>query len=162
MFVLRCSCPFIHTWINDGFELWLAHYDHQLNAVHGFNLLFIYLEHKIKRILALSLNWKVDFKLFNPEMGQNGSMYLQQFSIYAWVAEPFSKWGTQVQVKKCTKNLWFELATVTSQLLQYDVINFFSARLSNFMQCFISPLNALYLQYTLSTYATQTCAHKCN
>jgi len=30
------------------------------------------------------------------------------------------------------------------------------------MQCFISPLNALSLQYTLSTYATLTCAHKCN
>jgi len=30
------------------------------------------------------------------------------------------------------------------------------------MQCFISPLNALYLQYTLPTYATLTCAHKCN
>jgi len=48
-----------------------------LNAVHDFNLLFIYLEHKIKRILTLLLNWKVNFKLFNPEMGQNGSMYLQ-------------------------------------------------------------------------------------
>jgi len=58
-------------------SIWLTHDDHQLNAVHGFNLLFIYLDHKIKRILALSLNWKVNFKLFNPEMGQNGSMYLQ-------------------------------------------------------------------------------------
>jgi len=37
-------------------SMWLAHYDHQLNAVHGFNLLLIYLEQKIKRILALSLN----------------------------------------------------------------------------------------------------------
>jgi len=60
-------------------SMWLAHYVHELNAVHGFNLLFIYLEHKIKRILALSLNWKVNFKLFNPEMGRNGSIYLQQF-----------------------------------------------------------------------------------
>jgi len=55
----------------------LTRYDHQLNAIHDFNLLFIYLEHKIKRILALLLNWKVNLKLFNPEMGQNGSMYLQ-------------------------------------------------------------------------------------
>jgi len=52
----------------------LTHYDHQLNAVHDFNLLFIYSEHKIKRILALSLNWKVNFKLFNPKMRQNGGM----------------------------------------------------------------------------------------
>ena len=37
----------------------------------------------------------------------------------------------------------------------------FSACLRNFMQCFISPLNALYLQYTLSTCATLACAHKC-
>jgi len=37
-------------------SMWLTHYDHQLNALH---LLFIYLEHKIKRILALPLNWKV-------------------------------------------------------------------------------------------------------
>jgi len=57
-------------------SMWLTHYDHQLNAVHDF-LLFIYLEHKVKRILALSLNWKVNIKLFNPEMGRNGSIYLQ-------------------------------------------------------------------------------------
>jgi len=36
----------------------------------AFNHLFIYLEQKIKRILALSLNWKVNFNLFYPEMGQ--------------------------------------------------------------------------------------------
>jgi len=52
-------------------SIWLTHYDHQLNAVHDFYPLFIYLEYKIKSILALSLNWKVDCKLFNPEMGQN-------------------------------------------------------------------------------------------
>jgi len=40
-------------------SMWLTDYDHQLNAVHDFNHLFIYLEHKIKRILALSLKWKV-------------------------------------------------------------------------------------------------------
>jgi len=40
-------------------SMWLTHYDHQLNAVHDLNLLFICLQHKIKRILALSLNWKV-------------------------------------------------------------------------------------------------------
>jgi len=62
--------------------MWLTHYDHQLNAVHDFNLLFTYLEHKIKRILALSLKWKVNVKLFNPDMGQNGSMYLQECLIY--------------------------------------------------------------------------------
>jgi len=48
-----------------------THYDHQVNAVHDFNLLFICLEDKIRRILAMSLSWKVNFKLFNPEMGQN-------------------------------------------------------------------------------------------
>ena len=58
-------------------SMWLTHYDHQLNAVHDSNILLIYLEHKIKRILALSLNWKVNFKLFNPEMGMNGGLYLQ-------------------------------------------------------------------------------------
>ena len=70
-------------------NMWLTHYDlnavHELvTAVHDLNLfLFIYLEHdKIKRILALSLNWKVNFKLFNPEMHQNESMYLQQCLIY--------------------------------------------------------------------------------
>jgi len=63
-------------------SMWLTNYDHQLNALHDFNFLFIYLEHKIKRILALSLNWKVNFKLFNPEMRQNGSMYLQQRLVY--------------------------------------------------------------------------------
>jgi len=39
----------------DGFEHVVTHYEHQLNAVHGFNLLLVYLEHKIKRITALSL-----------------------------------------------------------------------------------------------------------
>jgi len=58
-------------------SIWLTHYDHQLNAVHDFNILSIYLEQNMKRILALSLNWKVNFKFFNPEMGQNGTMYLQ-------------------------------------------------------------------------------------
>jgi len=43
---------------------------------------------------------------------------------YAWVAELFSKWGAQVHVKKSRKFLWFELATVTSQALKFDVINF--------------------------------------
>jgi len=52
-------------------SMWLTHYDHQLNAVHDFNILFIYLEQKIKRIIALSLNRKVNFKLFNQEIGQN-------------------------------------------------------------------------------------------
>jgi len=63
-------------------SMWLPHYDHQLNAVHDFNRLLIYLERKIKRILALPLNWKVNFKLFTPEMHQNVSMYLQQCLIY--------------------------------------------------------------------------------
>jgi len=34
-------------------SMWLTHCEYQLNAIHEFNLLFIYLEHKIKRILAL-------------------------------------------------------------------------------------------------------------
>jgi len=59
-------------------SMWLTHYDHQPNAVHDFNLLFIYLEHMIKNILVLPLNWQVNFKLFNVEMHQNVSMYLQQ------------------------------------------------------------------------------------
>jgi len=33
--------------------MWLTHYDNQLNAVHDFDILFTYVEHKIKRILAL-------------------------------------------------------------------------------------------------------------
>jgi len=32
--------------------------------------------------------------------------------------------GEQVHVKKSRKFFWFELATVTSQALKYDVINF--------------------------------------
>jgi len=56
--------------------MWITHYDHQ-HAVHDFNLFIIYLEHKIKRILDLSLNWKVNLKLFSPEMGNNGGTYLQ-------------------------------------------------------------------------------------
>jgi len=35
------------------------------------------------------------------------------------------KVGAQVHVKKTRKFLWFELATVTSQALKYDVINFY-------------------------------------
>jgi len=63
--------------------MWLTHFDHQLNEVHDFNLLFIYLEHKIKIILAFSLNWNVNSKFFNPaEMRQNGSMYPQQCLLY--------------------------------------------------------------------------------
>jgi len=43
---------------------------------------------------------------------------------YAWVAELFSKLGAQVHVKKTRKFLWFEMTTVTSQALKFDVINF--------------------------------------
>jgi len=43
---------------------------------------------------------------------------------YAWLAEVFSKLGAQVHVKKTIKFLWFELATVKSQALKFDVINF--------------------------------------
>ena len=41
---------------------------------------------------------------------------------YAWVAELFSKWGMHKSKKR--KCLWFELATVSSQALKYDVINY--------------------------------------
>jgi len=44
----------------------------------------LYLEQKIKRILALSLNWKVNFKLLNPEMGQNRSMYVSTVVFNIW------------------------------------------------------------------------------
>jgi len=71
------ALSFIYMNILTVLSMWLTHYDHQRNAFHGFNILFIYLEHKIKRILAMSLNWKVNFKWFNPQMGQNGSMNLQ-------------------------------------------------------------------------------------
>ena len=37
-----------------------------INAFHDFNLLFIHLEHKIKRIIALSLNLKLTFQ-FNDK-----------------------------------------------------------------------------------------------
>jgi len=38
------------------------------------------------------------------------------------MAEPFSKWGgAEVHIKTTRENLWFELATVTSQALKYDV-----------------------------------------
>jgi len=41
------------------------------------------------------------------------------------VAEPFSKWGdTNARQKNYRKFLWFELATVTSQGLKYDVITY--------------------------------------
>jgi len=40
------------------------------------------------------------------------------------VGETFSKRGAQVHVKKYRKNLWIELATVTSQALKYDVITY--------------------------------------
>jgi len=39
-----------------------------------------------------------------------------------WVAEPFSKWGAQVHVKKIIKNFWLECTAVTSQALKYDVM----------------------------------------
>jgi len=42
-----------------------------ISLMQFMTLIFVHnLEHKIKRIRAL-LNLKVNFKLFNPEMGQN-------------------------------------------------------------------------------------------
>jgi len=43
---------------------------------------------------------------------------------YAWVEELFSKRQAQVHVKKL-ENFWFELATMTSQVLKFDVIKFY-------------------------------------
>ena len=43
---------------------------------------------------------------------------------YAWVAELLSQWGAQVHVKDTRKFLCFELATVSSQTVKYDVICF--------------------------------------
>jgi len=56
-------------------------------------------------------------------------MDLQSKPNFTWVAsmgaEPFSKWGgTSPSQKNCRKIFWFELGTVTSQALNYDVINF--------------------------------------
>ena len=36
----------------------------------------------------------------------------------------FFKVGGKIDIQKIKKNLWFELATVTPQALEYDVINF--------------------------------------
>jgi len=51
-------------------SMWLTHY--MFVNIQFMTLMFCsYLEHKVKSILALSWNWKVNFKLFNPEMDQN-------------------------------------------------------------------------------------------
>jgi len=46
-------------------------------------------------------------------------MQVWTFWYVPWVAEPFSKWGAQVHVKKNIKFLRCELATATSQALKY-------------------------------------------
>ena len=43
---------------------------------------------------------------------------------YAWVVELLSRWGGTSVHQKTRKFMWFELATVSSQALKYDVINF--------------------------------------
>jgi len=43
--------------------MWLTHYDHQLNAVHDVNLLFIYLEHKIKKFYSLFVELESLFQI---------------------------------------------------------------------------------------------------
>jgi len=43
---------------------------------------------------------------------------------YAWVAKVFSKWGVTNARQNNYKIFVFELATVSSQALKYDVINF--------------------------------------
>jgi len=51
-----------------------------INLMQFMTLIFYsykYMEQNIKRIIALSLNWKINFKLFSLEMGHNDSMYLQ-------------------------------------------------------------------------------------
>jgi len=56
--------------------------------------------------------------------------------------------GTNASQKKYRKILWCELATVTSQALKYDVINFcLPACSSNFMQNSISPQRPLTTPY---------------
>ena len=43
---------------------------------------------------------------------------------YAWLAKLFSKLGGTSVHQETRKFLWFELATVSSQALKYDIINF--------------------------------------
>ena len=79
MFALRCSSPFVHIYeLSDGFD----HVMISFYAFHDFNLLFIYLEHKIKGIVALSL--KFNFKLFNPETGQNSFKHVSKIAFKIW------------------------------------------------------------------------------
>ena len=75
--------------------------------------LFIYLEHKIKRILALSLNWKINFKLFNPEMHQNWSMFPQLYLLYG------SKFYYDKNRQAVTRNFKFttDIAVFFGQIL---------------------------------------------
>ena len=40
--------------------------------------------------------------------------------VLPWLAEPFAKWGGSARQNNYTKFLWFDLATVTSQALEYD------------------------------------------
>jgi len=80
---------------------------------------------------------------------------------YALVAELFSKWGEQVHVKNTRKFLWFELATVTSQALKYDIINFFSIFKQFYSKFDKPPTTPIYTTPYLS-YTTLTWAHKCN
>ena len=42
--------------------------------------------------------------------------------VRAWVAEPFSKWGSTSARQKIIEIFWLALTNVTSQALKYDVI----------------------------------------
>jgi len=61
--------------------------------------------------------------LQNKNQVEIANGYFRYF--WAWLAEPFSKWGgTSPRQKNYSKFLWFELATVTSHALKYDVITY--------------------------------------
>jgi len=67
----------------------------------------------------LNLRIRLLFRLWLPSI-----QFVNLRSNCAWVAEPFSKWwgGTTARQNNYRKILWFELETVTSHALKYDVI----------------------------------------
>jgi len=116
----------------------------------------------LKSILEIKHGAKVDFsernalasvldfrnQLYSEEFHESENVVnilsiIQFLCVWTCVEEPCLKWGAQVDVKKkLYQILWFELATVTSQALNYDVITY-----------------TLYegLNYTTETYPWTTC-----
>jgi len=76
---------------------------------------------KVRKHLKINKYFLKKPKIPTNHLGKGKHFEVTEETLLSWVAEPFGhKWSSKIY----RKFLWFELTTMTSEALNYDVINF--------------------------------------